>query len=199
MSTPQFPGLPSPLAWQVAPSAWTQPHPDALTITAPAATDLFIDPDGTTSIANSPRLVFPVTGPAVLQAEVEVDFQDTFDAGVLLAYQTPTSWAKLCFERSPAGEPWVVSVVTRGRSDDANHYPVTDARVWLRVALLRRAMAFHASSDGRRWDLMRLFALADEPTFLGFSSQAPHGERCEATFRNIAFRAELLADVRSGA
>ena len=59
-----------------------------------------------------------------------------------------SSWAKLCFEYSPQREPMVVSVVTRGLSDDCNSFVVDGATVWLRIARVGSAFAFHASTDG---------------------------------------------------
>ena len=65
---------------------------------------------------------------------MSVDFAATFDAGVLLLWVDERHWGKLCFEFSPAGEAMVVSVVTRGVSDDANAFMVTGRSVWLRVS-----------------------------------------------------------------
>ena len=56
----------------------------------------------------------------------------TYDAGVLTLRRRDDLWAKLCFERSPQGEPMVVSVVTRGVSDDCNSFVVDGRSVWLR-------------------------------------------------------------------
>jgi hypothetical protein len=54
-----------------------------------------------------------------LSARVRVNFRDTYDAGVPLIWNDERHWAKLCFERSPAGIPTVVNVVFGGvRSDD---------------------------------------------------------------------------------
>ena len=127
-------------------------------------------------------------------------FRDTFDAGVLMAYERVDAWAKLCFERSPVGRPTVVSVVTRGTSDDANGWAVDGDVVWLRLSVLPIGYAFHASSDGARWDLVRLFRLrSGADRRVGVSVQAPLGEGCSATFAHVALRPGAVADVRSGA
>ena len=43
---------------------------------------------------------------------------------------------KLCFEHSPDRQPMIVSVVTRGVSDDANAFAVDGQTAWLRVSPL---------------------------------------------------------------
>jgi uncharacterized protein len=109
------------------------------------------------------------------------------------------TWAKLAMERSPQGDAMIVSVVTRGVSDDANGAVVAGDSVWLRVARIGGACALHASADGQRWDLVRHFALdAPGPLAAGFLAQSPTGEGCTATFDEISFAARTLADLRDG-
>jgi len=99
----------------------------------------------------------------------------------------------------PAGEVLVVSVVTRGESDDCNSVPIEGTEVWLRISRLGRAFAFHSSADGREWNMVRYFGLGDtESVEVGFLAQSPTGDGCTATFRDIELPPELLADVRSG-
>ena len=76
----------------------------------------------------------PPDGDFQFSARVTVGFASTYDAGVLLLWVDDRHWGKLCFEFSPAGEPMVVSVVTRGVSDDANAFVVDGRTVWLRVS-----------------------------------------------------------------
>ena len=94
-----------------------------------------------------------------LSARVTVGFASTFDAGVLLLWRDERRWGKLCFEFSPAGEPMVVSVVCRGVCDDANAFTVRGRSAWLRVSRIDRVYAYHASLDGRPWQMIRVFAL----------------------------------------
>ena len=110
-----------------------------LRLSAPALTDLFSDPSSGALHAGAPHLTFLAQGDFLLSARVWVDFRSTFDAGVLLIYQSPSSWAKLCFEYSPQRQPMIVSVVTQGFSDDANAYVVAGNQTFLRIARLGRA------------------------------------------------------------
>ena len=194
-------GLPTPLQWLKEPQSWSVPDGSSLLVTAGPRTDLFVDPQQ----ANEPKLNAPVLvgdakGDFLLSARVTVDFAQTYDAGVLLVYESESIWAKLCFEYSPDREPMVVSVVTRGLSDDCNSFVVDDAVVWLRIARLGTACAFHASTDGSRWTFVRHFALesSGEPR-IGFAAQSPTGEGCAVTFDRIAYEATRLGDLRSGA
>ena len=170
-----------------------------LTLTAGPRTDWFVSPaDGSVKLDAVAQLE-SVEGDFVLSARVEVDFAATFDAGVLVLWHDERTWAKLCFEYSPDREPMVVSVVTRDVSDDANSTVIDGNAVWLRIARIGRAHAFHYSTDGERWNLVRHFALVpDAELQAGFLAQSPTGDGCSATFSDVRFGAETLADIRSG-
>src|SRR6185437_14896618 len=135
-----------------------------------------------------------------LSASVQVAFAATFDAGALLACVSDDLWAKLCFEYSPQRQPMVVSVVTRGVSDDCNSTPLTRDSVFLRITRREAILAFHYSLDGAVWDLVRYFTLGDAPRMeLGFSSQSPTGNGCEVAFSEIRYSSSAVSDLRSGA
>jgi regulation of enolase protein 1 (concanavalin A-like superfamily) len=191
--------IPAELRWMRNPVGWQDDGDDSVSITAGRETDLFNDPQGGYSIDNSPRLVFEPQGDFVLSARVTVGFRSNYDAGVLLIYAYTNLWAKLCFELSPQKQPMIVSVVTHVLSDDCNSVPIDDDHVYLRIARVRRAFAFHYSTDGEYWHLVRLFSLGQEEPFVaGFSAQSPTGVTCTASFSEIAFARRLLKDVRSG-
>jgi uncharacterized protein len=173
---------------------------DSLEIGAGPDTDLFIDPmRDRLPVLSAPRLLARFDGDVQFKARVEVGFATTFDAGVLVVWVDETNWAKLCFEQAPDGRFMVVSVVTRGRSDDANGFTVDDKEVWLRVSRLGGAFAFHAGTDGKSWQLVRHFAMFPVTRVAyGFAAQSPTGQGCTATFREISLRRARLADLRDG-
>jgi uncharacterized protein len=172
---------------------------DTVHLAADARTDWFIHPGTGETRLNAPALLAPVSGDFVFSAHVEVAFAATFDAGVLVLRHDDRTWAKVCFEYSPDDEPMVVSVVTRDVSDDCNSFVVDGNAVWLRAARLGRALAFHASIDGARWQLVRHFRLADELALeAGFLVQSPTGDGCTATFTSIRFEEATLGDLRDG-
>lgn len=198
MESLTLPAIPGPLTWENPPLAW-QAEAGRLSITAGRQTDLFASPRGTGAVNNSPRLLFEPTGDFTLSAHVTVDFKDTFDAGVLLLYVGDRSWAKLCFEYSPQQQPMIVSVVTKGLSDDCNSVLIAGNQVYLRLARLGQAFAFHYSQDGRTWHMVRHFNLEDSELLrAGFSAQAPRGDSCTAIFADISYTHKTLADIRSG-
>jgi regulation of enolase protein 1 (concanavalin A-like superfamily) len=186
-------------AWQVDAAS------GVVTVTAPAHTDIFTDPAGAASdiesMLNAATLLgTPPPGDFQLSARVRVDFQSTFDAGVLLLWEDERHWGKLCFEFSPAGEPMVVSVVNRDFSDDANAFAVEDRSIWLRVSRVGHTYAYHASTDGEYWRMIRYFSIDDaiERHRVGFEGQSPTGDGCTATFDQIRFSQERLRDMRDG-
>jgi uncharacterized protein len=191
--------LPMAFEWQVAPADWTVGLDGTLHIVAGPRTDLFVDPAGGPAQLGAPRLMAAVEGDFQLSAYVKADLQATFDAGALVLYAADDTWVKLALERSPQGEPMIVSVVTRGLSDDANGRDVADASVWLRISRKGSTCALHASDDGVRWELVRHFAFA-APAGLsaGFLAQSPTGEGCAATFDGLDFVAEPLTELRDG-
>jgi regulation of enolase protein 1 (concanavalin A-like superfamily) len=194
-----LPGLPASLSWDTPPASWSLADGGALTIAAGPRTDLFVDPQGNAATLNAPRLLFAPQGDYLLSARVTVEFAATYDAGVLLVYAAERSWAKLCFEYSPQGQPMVVSVVTRGFSDDANSFTVDGNQILLRVARLGQAFAFHASTDGAFWHFIRHFTLdTSAPIAAGFEAQSPTGAGCAAAFTEIRYTAGRLTDLRNG-
>ncbi len=192
--------LPMPLRWLREPQSWTTPDDASLVVVAGPLTDWFIDPQQSAEPKrNGPALVGEASGDFLLSARVTVEFAATYDAGVLVLYANDDVWAKLCFEYSPQREPMVVSVVTKGLSDDCNSFVVDGASVWLRVARVGQAFAFHASTDGSSWSFVRHFALAaGDELSVGFAAQSPTGDGCTVTFDGIAYEAARLVDLRSG-
>ena len=174
--------------------------------TAAAHTDLYLNPAGpdstdAASMLNAATLLgVPPPGDFQFSARITVDFRSQYDAGVLLTWIDEQHWSKLCFEVSPAGHPMVVSVVTRGVSDDANAFVVPARTVWLRVSRIDHVWAYHASTDGSTWEMVRVFRLADSASGhrIGFEAQSPTGDGCTATFSDIRYAAQRLADFRDG-
>ena len=200
------PELPFPISAS-QPGVWRRDEQrGAVLAAAPGHTDLYVNPGGAgagdaESLLNAPTLLgLPPEGDYQLSARVTVDFRSQYDAGVLLLWQDEANWGKFCFEYSPAAEPMVVSVVTRGVSDDANAFVVGGRSVWLRVSRIDRVYAYHASTDGKTWTMVRVFTLGDEPAGhrVGFEAQSPTGDGCPVTFDDLRFSRDRLADLRDG-
>ena len=170
-----------------------------LRIGAGAKTDWFVDPGTGAVIASAPALLeAPPDGDFVLVARVQAELAETFDAGALVVWSDERTWAKLAVERSPASAPTVVSVVTRGFSDDCNSHVLAYPTTWLRIARVGEAYAFHASIEGELWDLIRHFRLDSTRVEVGFEAQSPLGSGCVATFSERSIEPRTLEDLRSG-
>ncbi|MFF2505602.1 DUF1349 domain-containing protein [Streptomyces sp. NPDC058067] len=198
-----LPELPFPLRSYGPDGQWAY-EDGVLTGRAGPRQDRFVPPAGTAldPASDAPRLLGAAPeGDFQLIARVTVGFTADFDAGVLYLHVGEREWAKLCLERSPA-EPTVCTVVTRGRSDDANAFVVGGDTVWLRISRTGTAFAFHASPDGEKWTFVRVFSLGDEAStaaaLVGFMAQAPVGDGCVVTYDRIAFRPEGPRGQRDG-
>lgn len=175
-----------------------------LTVAAQPRTDLFTDPSGDGPHPEAGYLLgTPPAGDFTLSARITVPFAAMFDAGVLLVYASEERHAKICFEYSPQDRPTAVSVVTRGTSDDANAFTVDGDTLWLRIARVGRTWAFHTSTDGKRWDLLRYFSLGEpEEEYgavrVGFLAQSPMGDGVEVRFAEIEYAEGAPEDLRDG-
>ncbi|MFE5209358.1 DUF1349 domain-containing protein [Streptomyces sp. NPDC056600] len=210
MTAPTLPSLPFPLAPEGGPPCVFDTSGGTLRLTGQAGTDLFLDPAGGGTPPDAGRLAgVPPEGDFSLAARVRVEFASAFDAGVLLVHAAEDRWAKLCFEYSPQKTPTAVTVVTRGTSDDANAFEVSGDTLWLRVTRAGRAWAFHASTDGQGWRLLRYFSLHEHEheheheadarrTTVGFLAQSPTGQGCTAWFEDVTFTPSAPADLRDG-
>jgi regulation of enolase protein 1 (concanavalin A-like superfamily) len=190
--------LPQPLEWKNAPVS-SSIDGQALTIDAGQSTDWFISPADGKATANAPILLFTPAADFALQAKVRVEFGKQWDAGTLVVYAGDTTWAKLAFELSVHGEPTIVSVVTRGVSDDCNSEVIDGHSVYLQIAKVGRALRFYWSTSGQHWRLVRTFTLDEsQPLRAGFGAQSPVGVGATAVFSEIRYIAGAIHDVRKG-
>jgi regulation of enolase protein 1 (concanavalin A-like superfamily) len=192
--------IPSELTWKNAPVSFDTQSGNRLDITAGVVSDWFNNPGGSSIKNNAPLALFTPSGENfLLSAKVTVEFKYTYDAGVLFLYVKDDTWAKLCFEYSPQNEAMVVSVVTRGRSDDCNSTVIGSHTVFLRVFRQGNAVAFHYSTDGHSWYFVRYFTIGDlENMQIGFAAQSPTGKGCTVHFSEIVYRLGELTDLRDG-
>ena len=193
-----LPGIPGDLDWKNTPAGW---HTDGheLTIEAGKSTDWYISPVDGKGTSNAPILLFEPAEDFVLSAKVTVDFRTQWDAGTLFVYVDEKNWAKFAFEMSVYKKPTIVSVVTRGISDDCNSWSPVGGSVWFKLARLGKTFGFYASQDGRSWEMIRAFTLgAVRSVRVGFSSQSPVGPGTKATFTDIAYAPRKIKDIFTG-
>ncbi len=192
--------IPGDIIWKNTPVSFKKVNGNSLDITAGPTCDWFHNPADSTIKNNAPGALFKPSGENFLfSAKVNVDFKSTYDAGVLFLYVNRDTWTKLCFEYSPQNEPMVVSVVTRGRSDDCNSVVIGSNTVYLRVFRQANTVAFHYSNDGKTWHFVRHFTIGDLGNLrAGFAAQSPTGKGCAVHFSEIQFKYASLPDLRSG-
>jgi uncharacterized protein len=138
-------------------------------------TDFFADPQDSTSIATAPFVYEEVVGDFVAKAYVRPDFGGTWNAVSLMAMQDRDHWVKFAFEESDATGPSIVTVVTRGVSDDANGAFFRQSRaLWLKLVRKGNAYAMHWSQDDKHYYMARLAAMpAADTVRIGVSFQCP--------------------------
>lgn len=193
--------FPATMTWQNHPVSYQVTGPDSMTIAAGAGTEWFVDLiEAWWNKDSAPCALFnPPDSAYIFSAKVKVAFESTFDAGVIQVRSGQYLWGKLCFEFSPQGKAMIVSVVTREKSDDCNHVVIDGNEVFLRVSVRPEAVAFHYSTDGKYWEMVRYFTLGDHANLrIGLSAQSPLGKGCVDSFSKISYRAGVLGDNRSG-
>ncbi len=193
---PAINGLPGVLAWQNTPVAWHIDRGSELTIRSGKETDWFVDPFDGTVHNTAPMLLFTPAEDYVLSTKVRVSFSTKWDAGALMIWADDHHWAKLSFELSPEKQPTMVTVVTRGPSDDCNSIPISGNTVYLQIAKSGPAYVFYSSVDGKSWQILRVFSLGDGvKAKVGFESQSPAGDGAEAVFSEIHYSNKKITDI----
>jgi regulation of enolase protein 1 (concanavalin A-like superfamily) len=188
--TPELPALPGALTWKNAPLSWHYDPRAGLQIAAGPKTDWFVDPFDGTLARNAPILLFTPGRDYVLTSRVTARFSTKWDAGALMLMGDDHHWAKLSYEYSPDGKPTLVTVVTRGLSDDSNSVSVPGDSVYLRITRSDKTYVFYFSTDGQHWQNLRTFSLDTDLTMqVGFEAQSPAGKGASATFTSISYEA----------
>lgn len=191
-NSPILPGLPSSFHWRNNPSDWSAKD-GVLTIKSAGKTDWYNAPTGDAPVAGSPLLLFPAPKDFWFSAKVTLDFKSRFDAGALVLYADEKNWIKFAFE-SPNGKTGaIISVVTRGLSDDNTGAMIEGNSVFLEVSKTGQAIFLFYSTDGKNWNTTRALHLGPEqPLQFGFSAQSPTGAGATARFSDIRFQPEAL-------
>jgi len=108
-------------------------------------------------------------------------------------------WAKLSFEFSPDQQPTLVTVVTRGLSDDCNSVSITGDTVYLQIARTGSTYVFYYGTDGKSWQILRTFSLETKgPVSMGFEAQSPAGTGSTAVFSEINYSPRKISNTYTG-
>lgn len=155
-----------------------------------------ITPD---TLNNAPFFYTEVVGDFVMRVKVELDFKDVFDSSSIMVMKDMNVWAKACFELTDFGTHAVVSVVTNLVSDDANGCNIEGKAVWLQVVRTGQSFAFHYSTDGINYYMMRFFNLpVGESVKVGFVPQSPTGSGGDRIYSNFLLEHKTAKNIRMG-
>jgi len=186
--------LPRALFWENNPLAF-QKASTGFTIEAGEKTDMFRDPNVAYNTDNAPKLLFIADSNFVLTAAIHHDFLSKWDGGALVVKADSLNWIKFCFEKDYTGQKRVVSVVTKGISDDCNSAAATANTIYYKIAKAGNVITLYYSMDGRGWFLIRHLQFdSDAPLKIGFLAQSPIGQRCRVTFSDIHYSTRKIAD-----
>lgn len=87
----------------------------------------------------------------------------------------------------------MISVVTRGRSDDATSFPVGGTSIYLKAAQADGVIFFYASEDGKQWTIVRKFHFeVNNGLWAGFSAQSPDGDGARALFTEFGYSSKKV-------
>ena len=193
---PEIPGF----EWFNPPAEWVI-EKGSMIITSEPETDFFRSPRGVQPKDNAHFLFYPVSGDFSVKTHLRADLKAFGDAGGLTIRLSAERWAKLCIERSPAGEINIVSVVTDGYSDDANNELLTHPEAFLRITRRGGLVGFHFSLDGKIWRFARNFRFPvpdGEALLTGIHVQSPYSDGCSAVFRELVFSKDTVENFKSG-
>ncbi len=185
--------------WLNAPESY-KIDKDYLLVTATENSDFFINPVDLSSSDSAPFFYREVSGDFVAITKVSPDLSSKWNAATFMVIIDPDNWIKFGFENSDATGPSIVSVVTRGTSDDANGVILKNtASVWLKLIRRDNNYAMHWSMDGIKYHMARLAAMpAADSVKLGLEAQCPIGEKAVHKFEYLGIKSETVEDLRTG-
>ena len=192
-------GLPGQLTWHNSPKASDVKDGKVLSISSGPKTDWFVDPFDGTVAKSAPVLLFTPGDSYVLNTKVQVQFTSKWDAGALMLWADDHHWAKLSFELSPDKQPTMVTVVTRGFSDDCNSAPVSGDSVYLQIGRSGSTYVFYYATDGESWRILRTFRLDTQTAVsVGFEAQSPDGAGATAIFSDVHYSPKKISNIYTG-
>jgi len=168
---------------------------------SPAKSDYYNSPAGDSNIGKAPLMLTEVDNMLSFTfiAKVKPEFISIFDAGALFIYADEDHWLKLAFEMDEEMNTRIVSVRTKGKSDDSNHSIIIREDVYLKISSDTHQIGLYYSNDKEIWSLARLFE-NDFPQrlFVGLSSQSPTGEGNHTLFKDISLSDKPVKNFRMG-
>lgn len=172
---------------------------NSLKITVNKGTDFFNSPEDSTVVGSAPYLYKEVEGDFVAKALVEPDFSAQWNAVAVMLHLDSLNWIKLAFENSDATGPGIVSVVTKGTSDDANGAILNaEGKVWLALVRKGNIYSMHWSVDGEKFRMARLTSMVDQNAVkIGIEAQSPVGDSAMHQVHHFEIQGRTVNDLRN--
>ena len=163
-------------------------------------TDFFNNPEDGNKTANAPVLYQEISGDFVAKALVRPDFSSQWNAIALMVYIDEDQWIKFAFENSDATGKSIVTVVTKGLSDDANGVVLKDEEaIWLKLIRKENNYSMLWSLDDTEYKMARLTSLKEaEKVKIGVEFQSPVGDSATHQLDFFKVTAKTVSDMRKG-
>ena len=173
---------------------------DTLRVLTASATDFFNNPEDSSIAATAPFLYGEIDGDFVARALVRPDFSSMWNAVSLMVHIDEKHWIKFAFENSDATGKSIVTVVTKGVSDDANGVILNEHdQVWLKLIRKNNLYAMHWSLDGRDYKMARLTAIPQvDSVKIGVEFQSPLDSIALHEVLHFDLEALTVEDLRKG-
>ena len=190
--------LVSGMHWMNPPQVY-EVEKSVLTITVDKGTDFFNNPEDGTITASAPFLYKEVAGDFVAKALVQPDFSAQWNAVAVMLLIDGQNWIKFAFENSDATGPGIVTVVTKGTSDDANGVILNGEKmIWLALVRKGNIYSMHWSEDGENFKMARLTSMKVQNTVnIGIEAQSPVGELATHRVHHFEIEAKTVEDLRN--
>ena len=186
------------MRWMNAPESYVVAN-KTLHVTVDKGTDFFNNPEDSSVVGTAPLLYQEVEGDFVVKALVQPDFSDQWNAVALMLHIDSLNWIKFAFENSDATGPSIVTVVTKGTSDDANGVLLNaQPMVWLALVRKGSIYSMHWSVDGESYQMARLTSMANQPSVkVGIEAQSPVGARATHQIHSFELVARTVSNLRN--
>ncbi len=164
---------------------------------APGKTDYFADVCSEYRQFNAPFYHTSAENDFIFRCKLRPEFNETYDAGGIIAYESDNRWIKFAFENTDLGYPSVVSAVTNIVSDDGNGEPIIEKEMWMQIVRREHNWCLHYSIDKKKWRMARYsrFEL-NAGVNIGIFSQSPLGEGCMVQFSELELLENAYKNIR---
>ena len=171
-----------------------------LKVEAEKNTDFFNNPEDSTITSSAPFLYKEISGDFVATSLVRPDFSSMWNAIALMVHIDNDNWIKFAFENSDATGNSIISVVTKGVSDDANGAILEDQdKIWLKLIRKENIYSMLWSMDGKDYKMTRLTTLNDaNPVKVGLEFQCPVAESAKHAVDYFQVEKTTVKNLRQG-